>query len=98
MAELPLESVDELVSGDDLDVAHECLCIAQSPGPGVGDDRDQHLLAQVVPLLAEIVGAQLCQESRHQAVELEKGDPVSGEEPLEGGVPVHGRPAHRIQD
>jgi hypothetical protein len=89
------EAIDELVARDDLHISHEGLRIAQPTRPRVRDHGEQDLLPEVIPLLLEIVGAQLCEETRQQAVELEKRDPIAREQPFQDGVPVPGSLGHR---
>ena len=74
------EAVEELVACDDPHVALECAWVAQSILLGVRNERQQHFLAEVVPLTSEVPRAQLPEHSRHQTVHLQNGCAVAREE------------------
>src|SRR4029077_15710335 len=93
-AQAPLEAIDELVARDGARVGEERLRIAQAPGTRAGDDGAQDLLAEIVPLVAEVPGPELLQVARHQPVHLEKRQPVAAEQAVEDRGPVLGRGPH----
>jgi hypothetical protein len=94
VVEAPLQAVDQLVARDDPHVADERLRVAQPAGARVGEHGDDHFLAQIVPLVLEIVGAELGQTAGHQTVHLEECEPVALLEALENRHPVLGRTGH----
>ena len=83
-----LQAVDELVAGDDANVAEERLGVAEPAGARVGDQRQHDLLTEVVPFVAEVVGPELRQEAGDQAVHLGEGEAIAREQAVEDRDPV----------